>query len=346
MPRRRGKTEVIVGIFVMASILLLVILVVIIGRRQNIFERRYDINAFFNSVGGLQTGAEVLLAGINVGFVRSIEFGPSNRVRVDMSIKVAEQQRVRSDSVATIRTMGLMGDKYVALTVGSSNEPEIPPDGTIKTQEIFELTDLIEEARPAIGDLESSIKNISDITERLANPQGDVATILRNVKVVSTEVSEGKGTLGALLTRDDLYNKANGVLDNLGVVSDNAKKASADLPDIMADAKTSVQRFDEFSEKAAKTADGMSQIVDSGKEVMDKANTIASNLESASKDIKNATPRIGPLIESADQDISDARQVIEAAKNSWLLRGYFKPPPPSAPIGAEGREIARPGVKK
>lgn len=346
MPRRRGRTEVIVGIFVLASILVLVIFVVIIGRRQNIFERRYNINAFFNNVGGLQPGADVLLAGINVGFVRSIEFGPSNRVRVDMSIKVAEQQRIRSDSIASIRTMGLMGDKYVAITVGSANEPEIPPEGTIKTQEIFELSDLIEEMRPTIGNLESAIKNISDITERLANPQSDVAKILDNVKVITTDAREGKGTLGALLTRDDLYNKADGVLENLEVVSDNAKKASADLPEIMADAKTSVQHFDEFSAKASKAADGMSQIIETGKDVMQKADTIATNIESASKDIKEATPRIGPLIESADKDISGMQQVIEAAKNSWLLRGYFKPPPPSAPIGAEGRDIAKPEVKK
>ncbi len=346
MPRRRRTTEVTVGIFVLASILLLVIFVVIIGKRQNIFERRYNISAFFNNVGGLQTGADVLLSGINVGFVRAIKFGATNRVEVDMSIKLDEQQRIRNDSVATIRTMGMMGDKYVAITVGSSSEPEIQPGGTIKAQEMFELSDLIEQARPAINDLEVSLKNVADITGRLANPSGDVATILDNVKTMTTDAREGKGTLGALLTRDELYTKANGVLDNLGVVSDNAKKASANLPDILADAKVSVQRFDEFSVKASKVADGMSQMVDTGKDVMQKANVIATNIESASKDIKQATPRLNTILESADKDVSEARQVIEAAKNSWLLRGYFKPPAPSAPIAAEGRDTAKPEVKK
>ncbi len=353
MPRRRGTTETIVGVFVLASLALLLAIVVFIGRRQNIFERRYEITGVFDSVGGLQAGAEVHLAGINVGYVKNIKFGPSSRVDVVMSISTRQMKRIRSDSVASIRTMGLMGDRYVEITVGSEDEPVISGGGTIKTAELFELTELLEAARPTIGNFENAIKNISLLTDQLADPTGEVGTILENVKVLTTDVREGRGTLGALLTRDDIYQKTSGVLDttqetmeNFKEVSNNAKTASDELPGIMADAGDSVRKFGTFSDKAAEAAAGVSKAVDTGQEVMDEAKTVVLNLKSASENVKEATQKVGPLIESADEGIGEARKVVEAAKRSWLIRGYFEPAVPGEPIAVSGRDVAQPEVSQ
>ncbi|RJP69174.1 MAG: MCE family protein [Candidatus Abyssobacteria bacterium SURF_17] len=353
MPRRRGKLETIVGIFVLASLALLFVIVALIGRRQNIFERRYEITGVFDSVAGLQTGADVLLAGINVGHVRDVTFGSTNRVQVIMSISETQRERIRGDSIASIKTMGLMGDRYIEITVGSAEEPVIPDGGTIKTSEIFELAELLAAARPALGNMENAIKNISKLTDELADPAGEVGTILDNVKVLTTEARAGKGTLGALLTRDDLYRKASTVLDsanvtmeNFKVVSSNAKGASTEFPAIMERAKSSVDKFNEFSSKAADTAEDFAEMIASGRTVMKEAETIASNLTAASEDIREATPRIGPLIDSADETIGEARKVIDASKRSWLIRGYFEPAVPGEPIAISGRDVARPEVTR
>ena len=118
MAKRKRSTETIVGVFVLVSFAMLLAVVILIGRQQNIFEKRYQIEGQFDSVAGLQTGAEVHLAGINIGHVQEIVFSPENKVIAKMSVSENQSERIRGDSIARVRTMGLMGDRYIEITVG------------------------------------------------------------------------------------------------------------------------------------------------------------------------------------------------------------------------------------
>jgi virulence factor Mce-like protein len=353
MPKGRKKVEIFVGIFVLFSLALLLAMVILIGRRQNVFEKRYEITGVFKSVAGLQPGAEVHLAGINIGYIKNIEFNRANEVEVIMSVSEAQSQRIRMDSVACIRTMGLMGDRYVQITVGSEDEEPIPAGGKITTSEMLELEEIFETARPAIADIENAIENISEVTDRLADPEGDVGVILQNVKTLTTNAREGQGTIGKMLVRDDIYQQTSEVLDttqetmqNLKDVSANAKEASVRFPDIMDEAKTGVGKFVEFSALATEAAVEVYTIMGSGKEAAKDFEVMAANLKSASADIREVTPKLDGLIESADEGVSETRKVIEAAKRSWLIRGYFQPITPGEPIVVTGRDIAQPEVRK
>jgi len=351
MPKRKRTAETIVGIFVLISIALLLGIVVLIGRQQNIFEKRYQITGEFDSVAGLQTGAEVHLAGINVGYVQEIDFSPQHKVRVAMSVSRIQMERIRGDSVACIRTMGLMGDRYVEITIGSQDSPMIEPGGSIRTAELFELTEMLEAARPTLENIENAINNISLLTDELTDPTGEVGTILDNVKVLTTHTREGKGTIGALFVRDDIYQKtnkaldtANEVVDNLKEISDNVKQASEELPDVMAGVRSAIDNVDEFSAKATLAAEDMADMAKSGRQVLVDAEAISANLRSASEDIADATPRLAPLLVSAEEGVYEAREVVDAAKRNWLIRGYFEPPYPGETIAVNGRDVAMPEV--
>jgi ABC-type transporter Mla subunit MlaD len=244
-----------------------------------------------------------------------------------------------------------MGDRYVAITVGTENEPIIPPGGIIKTQEIIELADAIEAARPALENVQNTIQNISNLTDRLASPDSDVAITLRNIKDMTTNIREGEGTIGALVQRDELYQKANDVLDstrqtmeNFHAVSTNVEEASSDFPSVMENLKSSVEKMETFSIKASAAAEEVYQLAGSGAGVMDDAQVITGNLKSATEDIKEVTPRLAPLVESADNGVAEAKEVVEAAKRSWLLRNSFEPSAPAGPIMAGERDVARPEV--
>ncbi len=351
MPKRKRTTETIVGVFVLASLALLLVVVILIGRRQNIFAKRYQITGEFTSVAGLQSGAEVNLAGINIGYVQDIEFSESDRVLVKMRVSTTQYERIRGDSVASIKTMGLMGDRYVEITVGTVAEPPIEPGALIRTDELFEFGEMLEEARPTLENLENAIRNISILTDELADPDGDVGTILENVKALTTAAREGKGTVGALLVRDDIYQKTSRVLDttvetmeNLREVSINAKKASADFPGILQSVDASVTQFEEFAVRATDAADEIAEIAEAGHRMMDDVEAVSANLRAASEDIREATPKLAPLLVSAEEGVSEAKEIVEAAKKNWLLRGYFAPPRPGEPIAVSGRDVAMPEV--
>jgi phospholipid/cholesterol/gamma-HCH transport system substrate-binding protein len=115
-----------IGGLVLIGILLFIGFVLSVGKRSALFEERYSLWTSFSSAEGLAVGAPVRLAGVTVGNITRIGFGPNPRDRrlaVTLTVERRVQERIRQDSVASIGTIGLVGDKVLDLTVGSYDRP-------------------------------------------------------------------------------------------------------------------------------------------------------------------------------------------------------------------------------
>jgi phospholipid/cholesterol/gamma-HCH transport system substrate-binding protein len=128
---RRANLELTVGIFVLFGLACLTYLAVNLGKIE-IFGEGYQIFADFDSASGLKNGAGVEVAGVQVGRVVSIQLTPHSQARV--SLKLQNGLKVYDDAIASIRTKGIIGDKFVKLSPGSS-EKLVPPGGTIRNTE-------------------------------------------------------------------------------------------------------------------------------------------------------------------------------------------------------------------
>jgi len=125
MVKQRGA-QVRVGIFVFAALGMLAGAIFVLGSRTQYFRPQYTLRAVFSNVGGLLEGAGVYLAGVQVGRVGELRFFEdvaAQKVLVVLKIARNAQNRIRQDSVASIATAGLLGDKYIDITLGSENEP-------------------------------------------------------------------------------------------------------------------------------------------------------------------------------------------------------------------------------
>jgi phospholipid/cholesterol/gamma-HCH transport system substrate-binding protein len=346
MAKFKSQTETIVGLFIFGTVVLLLGVVLFMGKRQNILEKRYELYGVFNTVAGLETGAEVLLSGINVGHVKDITFGPDNRVKVVMSIAETQRERIRQDSMASIRTRGLMGDRYVAITTGSLKEPFIPDQGTIRTSDPSDVVTFLEETRPMLRDLEGLVKNMSMLTDQLTVSNGSVKTMLENLDAITADIRRGKGTAGALLKEDGLYRDARKLLqttqetmENIKTVSKDARVASKSLPDLMAGAGASLQKLGDAIDGVSDAMVDISRLINDIQEVVAEAKPMATNLRSSSEQIKAFTPRIGRLLQSMTEGVTEARKVIEATERHWLIRGYLEATSPAEPIALSGRDL-------
>src|SRR5512145_1644033 len=98
-----------------------------LGARARLFEPRYTIHADFTEVGGLVEGATVRLAGVQIGRVTGVHLPgePGGKVRVDLTIARRYADRIRRNSMARIETQGLLGDKIVEITVGTTAAPPL-----------------------------------------------------------------------------------------------------------------------------------------------------------------------------------------------------------------------------
>ena len=137
---RRANLELTVGVFVLLGMACLAYLAINLGKME-IYGDGYQIFAMFDNVSGLKTGATVEIAGVEVGQVNSIQFTPMYQARV--GLKLRPGVKVHDDAIASVRTKGIIGDKFVKLSPGSS-EKFIPVGGKIiNTESGIDLEELI-----------------------------------------------------------------------------------------------------------------------------------------------------------------------------------------------------------
>ncbi len=137
---KRGNLELGVGIFVLAGLACLAYLAIHLGKME-VWGTGYQVSAKFDNVSGLKVGASVEVAGVEVGRVDSIRVTPGDRAEVVMQLTPKIQ--LHEDAIASIRTKGIIGDKFVKISPGSS-EKLVPNRGKIRdTESALEWEELI-----------------------------------------------------------------------------------------------------------------------------------------------------------------------------------------------------------
>ena len=152
------RYETTVGIFVVASLVALLIMVIIIARQEGLFQQYMVYRAIFKNVSGLKVGSEVHLAGVTVGNVKDITISPEGSTLVTFNVIKKYSDRVREDSQASIGFMGLLGEKSLDLTAGSLNQPPIPPEGWVASVEPLDITQMLAKAGPGLEDLQKILR--------------------------------------------------------------------------------------------------------------------------------------------------------------------------------------------
>lgn len=123
-----------------AGILCLGYLSIKLGRMEILGGKGYEVYAIFSNTGGIKTGSAVVLAGVEVGRVKSISL---ENYQAKITLTLQPEVKIQEDAVATIKTKGLVGEKYIEIIPGGSNE-YVPPGGRIReTQPPVDLEDLI-----------------------------------------------------------------------------------------------------------------------------------------------------------------------------------------------------------
>lgn len=201
---RKGFDDLKVGLFVSAGLLLAMIIVFMIGSESRFFQRQYTLFTNFETISGLRVGAPVQLAGLKVGYVDGIRFpeDPAQQeITVVLRIQKRFQNRIRTDSVATIETQGLLGDKFIYISVGSEAQSIIPDGGILPAKETTSIFALAEKA----GQIMDNIGEVSEtINEMLTSVkgkkgEGDIKAIVSSVRKSVEQIEKGKGLAHAIL---------------------------------------------------------------------------------------------------------------------------------------------------
>ncbi len=241
MPQRKQLTwaQLRVGALIISGLIVLAVGIFFISGQVGFLTRHYKLKTYFSGAQDLRDGAQVRLAGIVVGNVSGIRLSPydqpSRAVEIDMKVTSKYQDQIRTDSVATIETVGLLGEAYVDITRGGPGAQPIPDGGVVKSHEEANMKQIVQNANDAVSNLRVLSATLSNITKQIQHGQGSIGKLIytegfydnlnktaNEAQRLMTRVEQGHGTLGKLLTDETLYNrtvaavdKVNGVLDQV-----------------------------------------------------------------------------------------------------------------------------------
>jgi phospholipid/cholesterol/gamma-HCH transport system substrate-binding protein len=184
------------GAFVLVTLAILGFFVFLVGSMESRFESHYQLRAQFPNVKGLYEGADVRVGGIRKGTVRRIELPgqPDGKVTVVMDLAKATQNLVKQDSVASIKTEGLLGDKYVEVSFGSAEAARIKSGETIGSEPPLDISDLYGKADQILDTTQAALQNVQAAS-------GDLSGI-------TSKINQGRGTIGALVNDKSVYQQA------------------------------------------------------------------------------------------------------------------------------------------
>lgn len=182
-----------IGLFTLVGIAILLAGIFVIGSKRNIFGNTFTVYGTFKNVGGLQIGNNVRFAGINIGTVQNIAIVNDTTVRVDFILQNKVRPFIKKNTVATVGSDGLMGDKLVTLVSNGEAADLLPEGGRLATQNPVEYDKIL-------GKFTDIANNAEMLTSDLAG--------------IFNQINQGKGSLGRLLYSDNLVKNLEGTVSS------------------------------------------------------------------------------------------------------------------------------------
>jgi phospholipid/cholesterol/gamma-HCH transport system substrate-binding protein len=251
-----------VGAFIIGGLALFAVGLFLVGDRRGLFAHNFEIYTEFTKLAGLENGATVRVAGMDAGEVTEIHVpsGPTAKFRVRFRVREDLHPVVRTDSVASIQTEGVVGNKFLQVEGGSEKVPEAPANSTIPSRDPFDIADLLQQMSDTLAmvnktiaevqdDVQLAIRNISDTAaearDLLHGSREDIDAILNDSRRISTytrsvmnDISSGRGTIGKLVTDDSLYRQARDIVEQANSVMRTVREAAEQAQQAMKDLRS------------------------------------------------------------------------------------------------------------
>lgn len=233
----RNIANLKVGLTVFIGLMIAFILIFMVGTENYYFSNTYSLKLKVENVEGLTVGAPVTLGGLKIGSVRSIEFyntNQKNEIIIELEILEKYQTQITKNSIAFFRTIGLLGDKFVDVSIGQPSQRALGNGEFLPVQPSFSLEAIGLDLQPAAADFAVVMSNLKFITENIVNEKGTIGRlisdeksgnkitqIINNLNSFSEAISGRKGSLGKLTYDSLLYNNLSELTLNLKSVSDS-----------------------------------------------------------------------------------------------------------------------------
>ena len=317
-------SQVKTGIFIVVAVLLFAGGVLMMGDKTKMFIPKGTLSLMMTDVAGLKVGAPVWLAGVDVGLVTDIRFEKpetSNEVEVVLQISDSALKKIGGDSRITIKTRGLMGEKYVDITP-SKFYSETPPT-RITGESVTRIDDVMQKAGSSFDRLNSIMEKIDRGEGTLGKLTTDkklydnLAVLSLELRVLADTINRGEGSLGRLMRSSEPYDRIITILNRADATLTDIQSADGTLGKLVRDREL-YDKMVRLADKSALAADDMRELKKvltsrdntigkllTDKELYDRGVALVSRADNAVKSFEEVASRLHGTEGSAGKVLND-----------------------------------------
>jgi len=299
-------TELRVGLFVLAALFIFGIATFYVTG-VGFLGPKYRVYVHFPEVAELKTGAPVDLDGIEVGNVQSITLNRSAKdrahsVRLSLRIDKRYQNEIRTDSVASLATQGLLGDRYVNITRGVTGSM-IPANGEVRSAKAKTMEEVVAGSADLMESLNDLTGDVQQVVDQIRTGRGTLGKLVNDpsmynnlnetvakLNTIITSVQQGQGTAGKLFASDELYQKVDATMGDVQDMTAALRQQKGSLGKLIYDPSA----YNEIKSVAEKS-NALLGDVRQGKGTLGKLatdDTLFNNLRDASANVRDATAKL------------------------------------------------------
>jgi phospholipid/cholesterol/gamma-HCH transport system substrate-binding protein len=317
--------NVLVGVFTTAGVLLFGVALFLIGNQHKAFHHHIVFYTNFQNVDGLPKGAKVRVDGMDAGEVQSIQIpsSPAQKFRLKMNVDDQLHGLIREDSLVTVETEGIVGDKFLLIHSGTEHAPLAPPESTLQSKAPFEMTKLLEQAQGIMTQAGTTLNGLqgtmTDVNRHLDTTLDTATGTMKNVNSVVLDVRNGKGAAGLLLEDKATAADVKQSLANVRQTTEKLNGSSTRIDNILSDVQSRqlIPKMDDTL-TAAKSA---SQNLD---QTSQQINTTLKSAFAQDQYGDDAGANLQQSLTNINQATGNLTDDTEALKHEFFFKGFFK----------------------
>ena len=312
-----SKRYLAVGIFIIASVSLFALGIFLVGSRHEAFSRHVLLYTEFADLDGIAKGSKVQVSGMDAGQVTKIDVpgSPSGHFRVQMKVDESLHGLVRTDSVVTVDTEGVVGDTFLTIHSGSPNAAIAQADSVLQSKPPVTMSDLLSHGLGIMNDADATIKQVGGkLNVALDGVDGAVG----NANDLLVGLKEGRGPAGMLLRDEKVAGQIRATMSNVQSTTSNLNEASGRVNVLVAD----VQQRD----LPQKLDDTMTQIHSASTHADATIQQVQQSLAQALGPDANgvtAGQNVNEALTNVNVATGNMAEDTEALKHNFFFKGFF-----------------------
>ncbi len=293
-----------VGIVITLALLIVFLVIIFSGGIKSLLQRQETVKILIADVKGLRAGASVRVAGVDVGNVEEIKLHEKYGTIVTVSINKDVINFLRKDAKASVQTIGLLGDKYVEIWPG-------------KSQDLFDKSRFME------GYSQTEIKEIIGVA---SNALVQMDRLIEKINTLISDIQESKGTVYRFLKDPTLYNNFNSLVSELKITTNEIRSGSLGMisrdREIYQKLTTILSNLEKISNKLNSSEGSLARLINEP-ELYENLLSSSQKIDRLLREIENSEGTLTLLLKDK-QTASDLKQTIQELKS--LLEEIKKDP--------------------